>query len=243
MLTEKDISLIQNKVDGTLTSREEDRFAALLQASPQAVDLYRKLLDVHQEINNSAARIPPVDITNRVMHRIEGKTVVRSKTVVRRLFSGKSKIFAFAASLLLFFVLGVLAAPYLIPSLRTLSQNQLTGTMVRQKPSSWKYSDKKIDVEVRQHQKTGLLIYWVSVLSADTVAVEFTPAGTFMTDNWLKIIDSDGLAFKVENQDYKLSYICKGNTVFALTDPPDRSTLTFSLEGEKAFQMKFPPTF
>ncbi|MDD3522783.1 MAG: hypothetical protein PHC79_07510, partial [Bacteroidales bacterium] len=63
MLTEKDISLIQNKVDGTLTSREEDRFAALLQASPQAVDLYRKLLDVHQEINNSAARIPPVDIT------------------------------------------------------------------------------------------------------------------------------------------------------------------------------------
>ncbi|HBG54185.1 MAG TPA: hypothetical protein DDW70_08255 [Rikenellaceae bacterium] len=59
----------------------------------------------------------------------------------------------------------------------------------------------------------------------------------------LKIIDTDGLARKVENPGHKLSYICQGNTVFALTAPPDRSSLTFSLEGKQAFRMKFPPTF
>nr|HPJ82412.1 hypothetical protein [Bacteroidales bacterium] len=63
MLTEKDILLIQNKVDGTLSRREEDQFAALLEASPQAVDLYRKLLGVHEEMYSSAARIPEIDIT------------------------------------------------------------------------------------------------------------------------------------------------------------------------------------
>jgi len=235
MLTEKDILLIQNKVDGTLSRREEDQFAALLEASPQAVDLYRKLLGVHEEMYSSAARIPEIDITNRVMHRIKGKTFLH------RLFTGNGRVYAYAASLVLFFVLGVLAAMYLIPSLRNLSQDQLTGTMARKEPSSWKYSDKKIDIEVQQHQKAGLLIYWLSVFSADTLELEFTPAGTSMTDNWLKIINTDGLALKVEKPDHKISYICKGNTVFALTDPPDRSSLTFSLEGKQAFHMKFPP--
>ena len=237
MLTERDILLIQNKVDGMLSHREEDQFAALLEASPQAVDLYRKLLAVHEEMYSSAARIPEIDITKQVMRRIEGKTFLH------KLFTGSGRVYAFAAALVLFFVLGMLAATYLVPSLRNLSQEELAGAMMRKKTTLWSFHDTGIDIEVQQQQEGDLVIYRASVFTADSLNVEFSSPGEPVNVNLLKIIDFDGLAQKMENTDHKISYICQGNTVFTLTDPPDRSSLTFSLEGKQAFHMKFPPTF
>lgn len=237
MLTEKDILLIQNKVDGTLSRHQEELFASLVESSSQANDLYAKLLALHREMNERADLIPEVDITQEVMRRIA------DKSFFHRMFSGSVKIYAFAASLVLVFILGALAVTFLIPSVRNLPEDQLSGTMAPKEPSLWTYHDKGIDIEVQQYRRVGLQVYWVSVFSANNLNIVFSSQGEPVADGMMKIIDSDDLVREVEDPDRGLSYICRGNVIFALAGPPDLSCLTFFLNGKQVFRMVFPPTF
>jgi len=226
MLNDKYIDIIQNKVDGVLSANEEAVFQDLINASPEAKELYEELLNTHRALRQNASEIPPVTFTADVMRRIKGNPARRQAV------TGSGRFYAFAAMLVLVFVLGILAAYYLPAPDKFRLSGDLSGTMARK--------ENGVEIDVQEYNRNGFRMYLIAVSAKDSLYVEFSNADG---PGCLNVAHTDGIIAERTDNEPGLLYVLRGNVIFTLSNAPAASELIFSTKDKQIFLFKVPPTF
>ncbi|MFA5302649.1 MAG: hypothetical protein WC395_08190 [Bacteroidales bacterium] len=226
MLTDKDILIIQKKIDGTLTSKEEDLFRELTGSNPDAGALYKELLHVQQTLHEDVSRIPAVDVTGNVMAAIKRKSTVKKVSL-----PGWKRYYAYAALLVVVFTLGVLAANYMIPPLGTWKNEDIAGTMAGKHTSAFKDHDEGIEIDVEEFRKEGLFVNTLFVKSRDSLKVEFIPGQDHSEIIFFRRIwPGNETEPHVERSHYVYG-VCGEFAIFTITNPPVASEIIFTKNG------------
>lgn len=226
MLNDKHLDIIQKKVDGVLSANEEAVFQDLINASHEAKELYEELLNTHRALQQNASEIPPVTFTADVMRRIKGKTARK------QVFTGSGRFYAFAAMLVLVFVLGILAAYYLTAPDKFRLSGDLSGTMARK--------ENGVEIDVQEYNRNGFRMYLIAVSAKDSLYVELSNADG---PGCLNVAHKDGTLNKCAGNESDAHYVLKGYAIFTLSNAPAASELIFSTKDKQIFLFKVPPTF
>ncbi len=234
MLTDNDILIIQKKVGGTLTAKEEDLFRELTASNPEAGKLYKELLNVQRTLRDDVSGIPDVDVTGDVM-----ATIKRKSTVKNVFLAGWKRYYAYAALVVLVFTLGVLAANYLIPPLGTWNNEELAGTMAGQHAASFKDHEEGIEIEMEKYRNEGLLVYMLFVTSRDSLNVEFVPGQEHSEILYFKRIWPGNEPEALLEQNHNEDLVCGENAIFTLANPPVDSEMFFSKNGKLIHKIMF----
>jgi hypothetical protein len=234
MLTDKDILIIQKKVDGTTTSKEEGYFRELTGSNPEAGALYKELLHVQQTLRNDVSRIPTVDVTGDVMAAIK-----RKSTVKKVFLAAWKRSYAYAALLVLVFTLGVLAANYLIPPAGTWNNEDIAGTLAGKHTSAYKNHEEGLEIDMEAFRKEGLFVNALFVKSRDSLKVEFIP-GQNHSENlfFRRIWPGNNPEPHVERSHYVYG-VCGEFAIFTITNPPVDSEILFTKNGTRMHKIVF----
>jgi len=79
-LEKQDELIIQNKIDGILSVKEEERFNELIRTSSEARRLYQSPLSLHLSMRQDSNKIPPINLSPGIMNAVKRKQLNKNRT-------------------------------------------------------------------------------------------------------------------------------------------------------------------
>lgn len=233
-LSKEEESIIQQKVDGTISSKDKKKFRNLVRNSMTARRYYQDVVGVNHFLQTDSERIRRINLANEIMQSVsqrsashEYQSSYRSSSAGR---SSRNQIFAYAAAALLIglFIGGV--AMYAGLSSQLNITPSVAGTMI-DNPEEQHFSQDGIDVKIQQVKTDKFLLMTVAINSKDTVLCSIQNAAQKLSFENVALQYTDGGGFiPAESDKGKVNYSCSGNNIFQIKseNSPTPVTISFS---------------
>jgi hypothetical protein len=221
-LQTEDGRIIQKKIDGKLSPREEEQFYELIKISPEARRLFQRLSKLHERLEENSKSIPPIDLSEEIMQQINDRQKVqitgRTKTI-RFMPAHSKRLLAYAAVLLLGLFVGGLAT-YLGTDGQRPGARDISGTMAKTPETGFYYNENGTKIDIRDFKANGFRAVLVSVSTRDSVYCTIEETQNESSDGYVKLLFSEGVFRKTETINLEERYLCYGKIVF-LVDKND----------------------
>lgn len=214
-LTIEEEILITNMVTNELSSDEELKFNHLINTSAMAKEMYEEQLRVHNSLVNGADCLPEIDISEKVMTKIN----THQK---RKIMSGIStnQFLRYAAVLILGCFIGG-AVSYMAGTNSDINVNQLAGTLVKTDSKIVEYTKDGVSIKVDRLENETFRVMTIAVNAnaTDVVQCIIDNADKSLTEDDIDLTYTRNVyvTSDLHSNDFELS--CIGSNVFIIKQP------------------------
>ncbi|MBP7507474.1 MAG: hypothetical protein KA807_06625 [Prolixibacteraceae bacterium] len=239
-LETKDILLIQKKIDGDLSSKEEEKFNNIIETSNEAKKYYKQLLSIHLSLNEDSDKIKKINITDNVFSKIENKRVKnKNQGLIFYISNHRRQILSYAAILIIGIFTGFIADQIAggndIPE-----SKEVTGTIIKNSDNIFKFKEEGIEILAQRFDSEKIKMYTISVNTMDSIFIQIENNSKILSKENVEIIFSNGEFSSIESSKEKLSYLCKGEVILQIIGSEDllNSKILFLKEGRRIYKIE-----
>ncbi|MBN1768334.1 MAG: hypothetical protein JXR50_11920 [Prolixibacteraceae bacterium] len=198
--------LIQKKVDGQLSTTEEDKFDKLISQSAEANKYYNEIKKVDELLISDATRAKTIDNTHSIMNSI-GKSNVQHTKTKTRLFT--PRLMKYAAILIVGVFMGA-AFSYTFFNSAEIDNTMLSGTMVSKTNEQVLFEDEQTKIVLHTIDVAEIKIALLRVETNELINCEITNTG----HEHMQIVALKNKANLSENAEINNQLTITGNTIF-----------------------------
>ncbi len=233
--------IIQNKVDGNLTQEEEEYFKNLIETSSEALKEYRNLLSVHLSLQNDSKIISPIDLSGKILSRIEKnkKTLGHSKKITFNT-NIKKQVFALAAVFIFGIISGITVTYLVTANSPNTDTSEVSGTLIKKTKDTFFYKEYGTEIIAKKYDAGKVQLITITINSIDTIYCSIENKNKLITDNDIDLIYSSGIIKNVSTETFDLKYLSKGEVVFQIKSREDfhAQKIHFYKGGKMIYELK-----
>ncbi len=212
--------MIQSKIDGNPTGRDEEQFNELMRNSAEARIAYQRLLSLDHAIKRDSENIPAADFSTRIMRRLkEGQNTVAGvpgKTI--RFIPDKSrKMLVYAAILLTGLLSGSLITYISTREDQHPNATVVSGTMAERIVPGEYYSQNGTQIKITQAEADSFRLFTITLTSAGPVDLTIDGSDEKLRKDQLVVLFSDGIFQVKEADNGSLLGRCSGKHIFQIS--------------------------
>lgn len=218
-MEKQDEIIIQNKIDGTLSAREEERFNELIKTSPEARRLYHNLANLQHSLEDDSMKIPTIDLSQGIMQAVEARQGTQSpapKKPVIFTLTYRSQLLAYAAMLVVGLVIGSIAM-YIGAGSKTPANRDISGTMAKNTGTDYYYSEAGTEIKVQGFKSDEFQIVTIAVNTVDSIYCVIPGDEKRLPEEIVTPMFSDGKFQLSKEHNSELTYLCRGKVIFLAT--------------------------
>lgn len=216
-LQTEDERIIQKKVDGNLSPREEEQFFELIRISPEARRLFQRLSKLHEGLEEDSKNIPSIDFSGEIMQQIndQKKTQTSGKTkTIRFTLTHNRQFFYYAAVLLLGLFVGGIATYFGTDGKRP-DTRAISGTIAKTPETGFCYNNDGTEINIRDFEASGFHATLIVISTRDSIYCAMQGTQNESSGKLpVNLLFTEGVFQKAETTGSEERYLCWGKIIF-----------------------------
>jgi hypothetical protein len=240
-LDKQDEMIIHNKIDGTLSAQEEERFNELIRTSSKAQRLYQSLLNLHLSLKHDSKSILPIDFSHEIMGTVVEKRITpqKKKSYLFPVIFGDQWL-AYVAILVVGLFIGSIVTYLAISPEKNQFVRSISGTMAKTAENEFSYQKAGTEIKVQEFESGGFSLYTIAVNTLDSIYCIIPYKGEKLTEQGVNLLFSSGKFELAKETGSELSYLCTGNNIFVVNKNsiPIASSIRFINKDTLLYEVK-----
>lgn len=236
----QDQIIIRKKIEGFLTTVEEEQFNKLMGTSEEARSYYQKEAILHHSLEYDSSQIPEVDISDPIMQSVNSLNIRRQSPGKVRIIKPVSRILllSYAAILLIGLIMGSMATYLGTTNVKMPDVKEVSGTLARPAGDGYSFNQAGTGIKVSNFTSGEFRMLIVEIETADSILCTIRDEQKTELSPNIMLLFSDGNFRQTNQQGNEESYQCSGKNVFLINnvDPLKTGSIIFTREDKLIYE-------
>jgi len=235
--------IIQKKIEGVLSAREEEQFNELIKTSPEARSFYQKMAILHHTLEFDSGRIPEIDFSDQIIQALKPVKIIRRpflEKVQHFYVVNRRQILAYAAILMIGLTFGSVATYLAISQVKMPDAKEVSGTIAKPTGDGYAFNQAGTGIKIQNFKSDDFRMVIVDIETIDTVLCTIRDVHNLESMQNIKLLFSNGNFQMVKKDVEEQRYLCSGKNVFLVNniDSFNMGSISFSRKDKLIYAYK-----